>query len=256
VEVRLPANSEATSLRGGHLLEAYLSEHAIVPGRGVLQGHVFAKASGPILTSTGEGDDKESLAGVLRNGRILGGGTSLKERDMTIYLRNDFRSVRNSKRISDRIGTRFHAFDRFGIKEALAEAKTDQTILLKIPENYRDNYPRYLQVIRNIPFRETDVARRVRMQKLQKELHNPVLAEHAALELEAIGQDAEIILKTGLASSNPEVRFHSAVALSYLGNSEGLHVLAEAAVNEPAFRVFALAAMAVIDDGETHMGLR
>lgn len=255
IEVRLPGNSEATSLNGGWLLETYLSERAIVPGRGVMKGHIFAKAGGPILISMGDGD-KESLAGVLRRGQILAGAVSLKERNLFLDLRSDFRGYRNVTRIANRIGKRFFAYNKAGIRKSLAVAKTDQRIELKLHPRYRDNYPRYLQVIRNIEFKETPIQRRVRIQKLKDELQVPEKAERASLQLEAIGQEGVRILKTGLRTRDPEVRFHSAVALAYLGETDGLKILAEAARSEPAFRIFALAAMSTVDDAETHMLLR
>lgn len=255
VEVSLPSNSEATSLNGGWLLETFLSEKAIVPGRGVMSGHVFAKAKGPVLISTGEGDER-SLAGVLRRGRVVGGGISLTHRDMSLYLRNDFQNVRNSQRIARAVGQRFHHYNEAGVKEPVAEAKTDKTIELKILPKYKDNYPRYLQVIRNIPLRETEVGQRLRMKTLEQELNNPPTAEQAALKLEAIGPPAVAVLKDALQNPRLEVRFHAAVALAYLGEQDGLNVLAEAARKEPAFRVFAYAAMATLDDAETHILLR
>ncbi|RMG33119.1 MAG: hypothetical protein D6725_16400 [Planctomycetota bacterium] len=255
VEVRLPENSNATSLAGGRLLETYLSEQAVVPGRGVLKGHIFAKAKGPILVSAGLGD-AQSLAGVLRRGRILGGGISLKQRDLSIYLRNDFRSVRNSKRIADRIGQRFHAYDRYGQKIPLAEAKTDQLIVLRVPTRYKDNFPRYLEVIRNIAFRESPVARRVRIERLKQDLMRGETAERSAIQLEAIGHEALPILKAALRSPDPEVRFHAATALAYLEDPSGLQELAQAARNERAFRIFALAAMATVDEPESRLLLR
>lgn len=256
IEVRVPGESESTSLNGGWLMETYLSEQAIVPGEGLMKGHVFAKAEGPILVSTGEGGDKESLAGVLRRGRVLGGGVSLTERDLTIFLRNDFRSFRNAKRIADRIGTRYFRYNEYGLREPLAEAKTDQRIVLSIPPKYKDNYPRYLQVIRNIAFRETNIAKRVRMEKLSEELNNPYKAEKASLQLEAIGNEAIPILKYALKNPSLEVRFHAATALAYLEEPEGIPHLAEAAKEEPAFRIFAYAALAAVDDAEAHLALR
>ncbi|HIQ21394.1 MAG TPA: hypothetical protein EYH34_09205, partial [Planctomycetes bacterium] len=256
VEVRVPEGSNATSLNGGWLLETYLAEQAVVPGQGVLEGHVLAKAKGPILISTGVSGDEESLAGVLRRGRILGGGISMTNRDLTIYLRSDFRSVRNSRRIANRIGQRFHAYNRHGIKEPLAEAKTDQTIRLKVPKRYKDNYPRYLQVIRNIAFRETPVARRLRIERLESELAVPETAAKAALQLEAIGTEAVPVLRRALDHPDLEVRFHAAMALAYLNQTDGLKVLAEAALKERSFRVYALAGLAAVDEAESIMILR
>ncbi len=255
IEVRVPGESESTSLNGGWLMETYLTEQQIVPGKGLMKGRVFAKGEGPILVSTGEGD-KASLAAVLRRGRVLGGGLSLTERDLTIFLRNDFRSFRNSKRIADRIGTRFFTYNEYGLREPLAEAKTDQRIVLKIPPKYKNNYPRYLQVIRNIAFRETTIAKRVRREKLSAELNNPRTAEKASLELEALGHDAVPVLKQALNNPLLEVRFHAAVALAYMEEPEGIRHLAEAAHDEPAFRIFAFAALAAVDDAEAHLALR
>lgn len=255
VEVRLPPSSEATSLKGGRLLECYLSEQAIVPGQGVLEGHEFGKASGPILISTGVGI--ESQAGVLKRGKVLSGGLATREdRHLALYLRNDFRSIRNARRIADRIGKRFHHFDKSGIKVPMAEAKTDQLIVLKVHPSYKDNFARYLQVIRNIAFRETDVAERVRSQKLMQELNDPEKADLAAVRLEAIGLSIVPILKNGLSNTALECKFHSAVALAYLEDDSGLKILAEAARTEPSFRVFALAAMASLDVPEAHIALR
>ena len=221
-----------------------------------MKGHEYGVASGPILISSGEGGDKASLAGVLRRGKVLGGARSFKNRDLSLFVRNEFRSIRNSKRIADRIGARFHHYNRHGQREPLAVPKTDQLITLKVHPGYRDNYARYLQVVRNIAFRETPVARRLRLQRLQEELLDPQTSEMAAVRLEAIGEDAVPFLKRGLKSPLLEVRFNAAVALAYLDDASGVHVLAEAARGEPAFRVFAFAALSAVDDAESHLALR
>lgn len=254
-DVRLPGNSTATSLAGGKLFSARLTERAIIPGEGVLEGDVYAIAKGPILVSTADVSDG-AKAGVLRRGKILGGAVSLKDRDMSLMLRNDSRSIRNAKRIADRIGMRFYGHDRAGLRESLAEAKNDKKIVLKIPDVYRDNYPRYLEVIRNIAFHEDSVTRRIRMEQLGDELLEPEESARAAIRLEAIGHEAISTLKRGLESPFLEVRFNSAVALAYLDDSSGVDQLAEAVRAEPAFRVFALAAMSAADDAAAHTRLQ
>jgi flagellar basal body P-ring protein FlgI len=224
VEVVLPENTEATSLKGGYLLECSLSEQALVPGKGAVKGHVLGTAKGPVMLSTGEGE-AASLAGVLKRGRVLGGGTFKggilrKDREMGLYIRNDLRSFRQSRRIAAAIGTRFYHFDH-GIKKPLAEAKTDQYIELKVHPRYKENHIRYLQVIRQIALNETAVERRERMERLRKELLVPQTASKAAMELEAIGSESTLILKEGLQNSIAEVRFYSADALAYLGDGSG-----------------------------------
>ncbi|QDT63125.1 flagellar basal body P-ring protein FlgI [Calycomorphotria hydatis] len=256
IEVRLPPNSEATSLAGGTLLATYLYEAQVAPTGQLLQGHEMGTAEGPILISTGIGGDANDLAGVLRRGRVVGGGKSKIDRNLSMFLRNEYRSIRNSRRVADRIGKRFHSYDDHGLREPLAEAKTDQKIEVKIHPEYADNYPRYLQVIRNIAFRESEVARRVRMRRLEDQLNEPATAERAALQLEALGQPGLPILQRALKSKDLEVRFHAGMSLAYLGEPDGLESLAEAAREEPAFRVFALAAMAASKEAEANMLLR
>jgi len=248
IEVRLPEGSETTSLNGGWLLECRLSERAVVAGRGVIDGKERARASGPILVSLGEGKSSS----LLRRGRVIGGGVGMESRDMRLYMKEDVRSVRNATRISSRIGTRFFNYDSYGHREPLAKAKSDKRIILKIHPAYKENFPRYVQVIQNISFRETEVEQQVRVERLEEELMIPEKAELAAIQLEAIGPETIPKLKKGLKADTLESQFHAAVALAYLGETAGLKVLYEAAKDEPAFRVFAMAAMSTIDDGETH----
>lgn len=81
------------------------------------------------------------------------------------------------------------------------------------------------------------------MQQLARELRVGPTAMQAAVRLEAIGKEAVPYLKSGLQADNFEARFYAAEALAYLGDTSGVKVLGEAAAQEPAFRVFALAAL-------------
>jgi flagellar basal body P-ring protein FlgI len=253
VEVVLPESSEATSIKGGWLLPTYMAEQAIVPGKGPVRGHTVAIADGPVLLSIS--NEKSSDTSGLKRGRILGGGVykgdlTHKNRELGLYLRNDLRSVRQAKRIADHIGKRFYSYDN-AVKKSLAVAKTDQYIELTVHPRYRENYVRYVQVIRHIALNESAVEQRERMERLRKTLLDPATTLRSAMELEAIGIDSIPVLKEGLKSRDFEVRFYSADALAYLGDSSGAPELAAAARNEEAFRVFALAALAVIDEPPT-----
>ncbi|MBS0202927.1 MAG: flagellar basal body P-ring protein FlgI [Planctomycetes bacterium] len=256
VEIEIPESAEATSLTGGWLMELYLSEQAFVPGHAApLTGHAYARAEGAVLT-VGVGSDAATSPELLKKGRVLGGATVMKERELALYLRHDFRSVRNSARLAEVIGRRFHDFDEHGIKKPMAKAKTDQKIVLSVHPRYKNDYPRYLQVIRHLAFREDSVGARIRMQKLEEDIFTADRAEECALELEAIGNDAIPILKQALTSPLLEVRVHAAIALAYLGESDGLPALKEAAAKERAFRVYALTAMSAIEDADSHLALR
>jgi len=254
VELRLPENSDATSLKGGWLLESYLTEQAIVPGRGVLKGHTWAKAKGPILVSAGA-EETESAVALLKRGRILGGAKSLKERTLGVHLRSEFMSYRNSRRIENRINQRFFGY-KYSQRKGLASAKTPEYIQLDVQETYKNNHARYLQVIRNIAFRETAIQERSRIERLKKQLMNPPQAALAALRLEAIGKASIPFLKEALESPSAEVRFYAAESLAYLGDSSGVNDLIQAARDERAFRVFAFAALSTIDESSAYFGLR
>jgi flagellar basal body P-ring protein FlgI len=256
LEVRLPDGSKVKSLNGGRLMPTWLREHLHDQSGSDHTSHQFAMAEGPILVSSSHKNVADQ-AGVLRRGRIVAGGTwKWEDRDLDMYLRNDLRSERNAVRVANAIGRRFFDYDRHGQRIPLAEAKTDQKIKLKVMPKYRDNYPRYLEVVRKIAFRESDVARAVRIRALKWDLLEPESAAQAALKLEAIGEQSVPTLKIGLKSKDPQVRFHSAEALAYLADASGLQALFEAARDQYAFRIFALAAMAALDDPEVHVKLR
>lgn len=254
IEVRVPERSGTSNLNGGWLLECNLNEQAVVSGKGILTGNKMAVAQGPVLVSLYDGQETRSAK--LTRGRVVGGATSNTSRTMQILLQNDFRSYRNAKRLEEKIGTRFYSYNKYGNRESLASAKTDQKIELKIHPRYKDNFPRYMRVIQNIAFREDEVERRIRMERLEKELFIADKSEVASLQLEAIGEDAMPTLKRGLKAPLLECRFYSACSLAYMGNSDGLEALFEAARDEPAFRVFAFAAMSATNDGQAFVYLR
>ena len=256
VEVVLPDGSKTTSLANGFMLPCDLKEHAYVQGGGTREGKLMAKATGAILLATGEGDQRYEAASMLR-GTVPGGATYVLPgtRKLTAIVRNDYRSAKLTHRIASRIGERFHDYDEHGLHKPLAEALTDLKIELTVPEKYRDNYPRFQQIIRNIALKESPVDRHMRIKALRDSLMIPEQCEQASLELEAIGADSAPILKEGLKATDLECRFRAAEALAYLGDPAGVDALKEAADKEPAFRVFALVALASLDDGSAFQAL-
>ena len=188
--------------------------------------------------------------------RIVAGGKSKIDRDLALYLRTDFRSARNAVRIANAIGHRFFEYDKRGEQIALAEAKTDQQVKLKVLSKYRDNYPRYLDVIRKIAFRETDVGRQVRMKRLKWELLNPKTCASAALSLEAIGEPSIPTLRPASRARTRKCGSTRPSPWLISGAISGLDVLADSAPNQYAFRIFALAAMASFEDPEVYVKLR
>jgi hypothetical protein len=84
----------------------------------------------------------------------------------------------------------------------------------------------------------------------------PESSARAAIQLEALGNDAIPILKSALTNASAEVRFYAAEALAYLGDETGAEELATAARDERAFRVYAFAALAALDEAISYQLLR
>lgn len=265
VRVALPPNSNAKSLKGGWLLETRMFEEQNVEGRGSLKGHNYAVAGGAILTSLGVKDNREERQAELMSGAIPGGAISLTDRDLSIILRTEKRGSRNSLRVAEAVSERFYRYNKYGQRISCAEAKDDARIVLKTHDQYINNFPRYQAVIRNLALNESDVARRIRMEMLARDILDEekcqnivsgVAACPTALQLEAIGDEAIPFLTDALESDSFDVRFQAAQSLAYLGNAEGVEILHDAARNQPAFRVYSLVALSVVDDADSVLALR
>jgi hypothetical protein len=265
VRVALPPNSNAKSLKGGWLLETRMFEEQNVEGRGSLKGHNYAVAGGAILTSLGVKDNREERQAELMSGAIPGGAISLTDRDLSIILRTEKRGSRNSLRVAEAVSKRFYRYNKYGQRISCAEAKDDARVVLKTHDQYINNFPRYQAVIRNLALNESDVARRMRMEMLARDILDPekcqnivsgVAACPTALQLEAIGDEAIPFLTDALESDSFDVRFQAAQSLAYLGNADGVEILHEAARTQPAFRVYSLVALSVVDDADAVLALR
>ena len=248
VEVELPPGSGTTSLAGGNLLATRLREVMILGGS-TKEGQEAAFAQGPVMI----GNLKDPMN--LKVGRVLGGGRIKKEVPFQIVMRESRKSFRNAKIIEDTINRRFPYLDGVKLKGA-ATAKTDQVIVLKVPDVYHQNQDRFFRVVKLLSVIDTPSLREERMAEWGKFLLNPRTAGLAALRLEGLGVNAVETLKTGIASSNSQVRFLSAEALAYLNDPSGAEVLAETVAKKPEFRAFALAALASMDQPVSHIKLR
>jgi flagellar basal body P-ring protein FlgI len=256
VSVQVPPNDPATSLRGGFLMETRLADTLLISDR-VRQGRLLGLAAGSILIdpAADESDDKSLLV----KGRVLGGGVATRDRDLGLMLKDVEAplsvKIRHANAIGTAINTRFQVYEA-GVQQGVAIPHSDQFVELKIVPRYKYNLARYISVVRAIALRESGTERTNRLKLLERQLLDPITSARAAIVLEAIGQDSVGILKKGLASNNVEVRFYSAEALAYLDQPEAAAPLAKAAEDEPAFRVFALAALGAMGDIEGYENLQ
>lgn len=252
VEVRVPARSGTTSLRGGRLMETRLKELAIAGGS-IREGSPLALAGGPLLVDP-SADEKDNRV-ALGRARVLGGGVALRTRPMGLVLKPDHRNVMVSSQVGTAVNRRFHSFDA-GVQHGVAKPKDNEFIELAVHPRYKDNVDRYIQVVRAIAIRENSAQQLARLALVERQLLDPITAASAAIKLEAIGREGIPALKKGLVADDPEVRFYSAEALAYLDQPEAAKPLADAARDEPAFRAYALAALSAMDDFAAYEALR
>jgi hypothetical protein len=245
VQLRIPSQSDTTSLRGGWLLETRLKEMAVLSDNRVHDGNVLGLTEGAVMVDPSASDKDNRV--LLGRGLILGGGRCLKSRKLALVLKPRHQSVLNSARIEAAVNKRFYDNSQ-GVKTGMAKAIDDEHLELRLHPKYRHNIQRYVQVVRSVALREKQVSRMERLATLEKQLLDPITSPRAALQLEAIGTQAVDALKKGLDSSDPEVRFYSAEALAYLDVSDAAESLADLVRKEPAFRVFALTALSALGD--------
>ena len=254
VEVRVPSRSETTSLRGGWLLPARLTEMAVL-GEQIRQGSVLGHAEGPVLVDPSADPEEGSGA---RHPRPR---PRRRRRAQVALARpgrssHQHQSIRLSQQIAAAINKRFFVHVD-GRKQGVATPKTDEFIELAIHPRYKDNVGRYMRVARNIAVDESAKVLQDRLQLLEHQLADPLTAANAAIRLEAIGNDQAIeILTKALETNDPEVRFYAAEALAYLDQTAAVETLAAVARDEPAFRVNALAALSAMDDVIAYDALR
>jgi flagellar basal body P-ring protein FlgI len=267
VVVSLPPGSQASSLRGGYLhscrlfnyeFAGNLSQRPQYAGaQGVLKGHPLARAEGPVLVGVGDGDE----AARVRQGRIWGGGRCEAEQPFTLLLNPDQRFARVSSQVADRVNETFPAAFPVGPGGAVATAQNQYGVLLRVPAPYRLNLPRYLRVVRLIPLQGPVDApakagdHRTYRQRLGDDLLDPARTVTAALRLEALGQKSTAVLKHGLESAHPLVRFCAAEALAYLGSPSCGEELARAVAEQPVLRAYGLTALASLDEAVCHVKL-
>ena len=242
------ADPLTTSLRGGRMLEAKLTEKQRFRDR-VRSGRTFAVATGPVLVDPSATPDTSEGKALVTRGIILGGGRVTQERPLSIRMRPDFQMGKYAKCVQDAINLHFSWYDPGnGLRIDAATAKTGVDIELKVHPRYVHNTSRYLRVVMSLPAIETTDDRLRRLQRLEMELLDPQKTAQAAVELEAMGKEAIPALKKGLVSENPGVRLCAAEALAYLGEGAAATVLGKLTVEYPEYRLWTISALSSLDD--------
>ena len=192
-------------------------------------------------------------------GKVLGGGKIKKEFPFVLLIKEGRRSVKTAAILMNVINQRFHqhkGVDEQGVVSAKDVSKPDKHLNITVPQVYHQNEARFFLVVKQLPLVTTPELEKQRIQECRKQLMDPKTTAKAALKLEAYGPNSIPLLKEGLKSENGQVRFFAAEALAYLHDGSGTEILAENVVKQPKFRIFALAALAAMDQPPAYMALR
>ena len=287
VEIVLPEGSKTSSLKGGYLVETPLYEHAMTSdispdskgaNRNVL-GHVLAKAKGPLITGMGDPLDPREQ----RRALVWSGGISLVPRAYIFKMtKDDKKSAKVTANIANRINVQFQDDPKKmqaaqsmrdlmkldGVTQGLngaftqgqgemAKAVNKEYVSIRVPYAYRYNHERFLRVARLLPILETPDAMAHYRDRLDKLILDPKQCIRAAYRLEALGEKSAPILRKGLESPDPLVRFCAAESLTYLGSTAGVEEIAKLVVQHPEhpeFRAYGLLALAGLDEAICRTG--
>jgi hypothetical protein len=259
VEVRcLEEDRQTTSLRGGFLLACSLTDSADVSqlsertkdkGPNFRSGHEWAVANGPVVVGLGDGSE-------LRLGRVLSGGQAKRERHLALLIKGDYaKKADTAAHVGRAVDDRFRVQDT-GSFIRIADAKRKDYVALRVPDVYKHNLQRFMDVVMRIPFEAGNVERLTWQRQCAEEMNNPDRCFEAALRLEALGGETGEILHKAMTHSHPKVRFAAAETLAYLGRPECSDTLAKLALEIPEMRPYALAALACVDDAACISRLR
>ncbi len=251
LEVVLPPNSETTSLEGGQLMPVRLKPMAML-GKRVREGKTLAVANGPVMADSifeSRSDQSNQVRGL-----VPGGGRTSENRELALTLRSEELGPSLVRDVTHAINERFTTYGPDG-RVGVATAKTDRLVELAVPDEYRGNIGRFVEVVQCIAWSESTDERVNRLEMLDQQLGHPSMSKLAAMRLEAMGGDAVPALRRGLGQADTEVRFHAAQALAFMGHEDGIGVLEQCASDEPAFRWNALAALAALPDAKAAVAL-
>ena len=248
--IKLLPNSEASSIQNGYVEDAEMYQYMTADI--VRRGYRLGVVNGFVTLDPNLIEKDSPLA--YKQGKIIGGAVVTRPRPIWLELKEDERSAGVAQRIEDVINKRF-SYTRPGYagKKKVAEAKAGAArINLEIPEEYRENVIRYVNVVCAISFYETTDELNERVDRLSEQLLNPDNSEFAAIQLEAIGSsNAKVVdaIRRGLDSTNDAVRFNSAITAAYFNIRQDrpkvAKILTDFARESSKYRPAALATLGV-----------
>jgi flagellar basal body P-ring protein FlgI len=211
VRVQAMPNTQTTSLKGGRLYTTELKfvgqvEEAVAASR------TLALAAGKIYIDNITSPKPNQLSGF-----VLGGGKAMENHQILLSLFNpDFRIaaiIRN--RINGRFGRN------------VATATSENTIYLSLPENFKSQKKRFIELVKALYITSTAAAENNQINSLAEKLQTESEKIKYETGLEAIGRPAVSRLLPLLESDDSQTKFAAARCLFNIGDDRALTTLRE-----------------------------
>lgn len=168
-------SSQTTSLEGGLLYTAELHQGDVAAARPL--SRVMASAYGPLFLNpfADPTKEEEKKQDDLRVGRVMGGGKSLYDLEMTLVLNTP--SFAMSQAITDRINGWYRAMN-YG-RDPIANALSEGVISLVVSERFRDDPQRMLDLISHLYVNPTRDFAMEQARDLREKLEDPANQKYA-----------------------------------------------------------------------------
>lgn len=211
--------TQTSSLQGGYLMliDLYLAPGGMMAPTGAAQ--VLAEAQGPVFVNPFLDAKKPGDLPRFREGRILNGGKVKKSAPIRLVLRRaDYGTCRL---IQGRINERFPSR-----REKVANALSAQMVEVNIPQEYRDDYIHFLNVLLHTPLMSGAGVWESKAKEIAQAMETPgANQEELALVWEAMGKTILPMVKPVYSSTNSVAAYYAARTGLRLGDIDAMEVV-------------------------------
>jgi len=208
---------DTRSLEGGYLLLCELKRFREGGPAEGLEGKTCALARGPIFINPFAGTGSGTTVN-LREGRVIGGGSSLIERRLSLI--SVIESYATVARVRDVIN------ERFPNDKPVADAVSPTNVGLTVPPAFRGREGRFLELALHLPMTSSLVQREGRAKMLVAELARPeARLNEVGLALEGLGVSVIPMLQPLYTHPRRPVNFYAARTGLRLGDKLAVEVI-------------------------------
>ncbi len=226
VQVSAIAGTATESLAGGLLLPTELRVFdRSASGAGLVTGAVQAVGSGLVFVDPFSEDERGDPSGDPRVGRVLGGASSVEERNARLKL------LQPNYRLAQQIERRVN--ERCGQRPRVAEAMSRGYVLLHTPPAYPGQPDRFLELVAQLYVDTRPASVERRLQELSRlAVTGGATRELISLAWEGVGRIALPSVRPFYADGDPELRFYAARAGMRMNDLSALPVVGAVAQSD------------------------